>query len=86
MCRRTLQIRNLPLTEREAETLLYCAKGLTITETADKLFISPKTVQRHRENLREKFNLTEQGYHALVLLALEVKEELEKFLKKEIRG
>ncbi len=44
------------LTEREKEVLELICKGLTNNEIADKLFISPRTVERHRANLMEKTN------------------------------
>ena len=82
MCKQTLHIRQQHLTQREAEILLDCSLCLSITQTAEKLFISPATVKRHRENLRDRFGLTKQGYQALFRFALEIKQELEEFLEK----
>lgn len=42
------------LTERETEVLLLICKGLTNTEIADKLVLSKRTVDKHRENLLQK--------------------------------
>jgi DNA-binding NarL/FixJ family response regulator len=42
------------LTEREMEILQHICLGLTNDEIAQKLFISTKTVKRHRANLLEK--------------------------------
>lgn len=39
------------LTEREAEVLLLICKGLTNNEIADRLVLSKRTVDKHRENL-----------------------------------
>ncbi|MBN2637181.1 MAG: response regulator transcription factor [Prolixibacteraceae bacterium] len=39
------------LTERETEILLLICKGLTNNEIADKLVLSKRTVDKHRENL-----------------------------------
>jgi DNA-binding NarL/FixJ family response regulator len=39
------------LTERETEVLLLICKGLTNSEIADKLALSKRTVDKHRENL-----------------------------------
>lgn len=64
---------------REAEVLLACAQGLTIEQTAEKLYISPSTIKRHRENLRLRFSL--QGYSALVCFASKLGTELEKWVK-----
>lgn len=45
------------LTDREQEVLAYLAEGSSNPEIADALFISPKTVARHRENIMSKLNL-----------------------------
>jgi len=46
----------IKLTRREKEVLHCIYDELTIQETADKLFISPKTVETHRTNLMSKFD------------------------------
>jgi len=43
------------LTRREKEVLIEAAQGLTTVQIAEKLFISPHTVESHRKNLIEKF-------------------------------
>ncbi|HLR24692.1 MAG TPA: response regulator transcription factor [Fodinibius sp.] len=45
------------LTKREKEIITLIAKGLTSNEIADKLYISPRTVDTHRSNLMEKLEL-----------------------------
>ena len=45
------------LTDREQEVLTYLAEGANNEEIARALFISPKTVARHRENIMRKLNL-----------------------------
>jgi two-component system response regulator NreC len=45
------------LTPREQEVLVQIAEGLTNPEIADRLVISVKTVDRHRENIMRKLNL-----------------------------
>lgn len=45
------------LTPREREVLTLVAEGLTNNEIADRLVISAKTVDRHRENIMRKLNL-----------------------------
>jgi two-component system response regulator NreC len=45
------------LTEREQEVLTHLADGATNDEIARSLVISPKTVERHRENIMRKLNL-----------------------------
>src|SRR5690606_970921 len=43
------------LTRREKEILTEASAGLTTSQIADKLFISPHTVESHRKNIIEKF-------------------------------
>lgn len=43
------------ITRREKEILSLIAEGSTSQQIADKLFISPHTVDSHRKNLMEKF-------------------------------
>ncbi|MEK6256780.1 MAG: response regulator transcription factor [Chloroflexota bacterium] len=45
------------LTEREEEVLAHLADGASNGEIAEILYISPKTVARHRENIMQKLNL-----------------------------
>ena len=45
------------LTAREREVLTWIAEGRTNREIAEALIISPKTVDRHRENIMTKLNL-----------------------------
>ncbi len=45
------------LTPREQEILRVLAEGLSVKEIADKLFISPKTVENHRTNIMKKLGL-----------------------------
>lgn len=45
------------LTEREQEVLSKLADGANNEQIAEVLFISPKTVERHRENIMRKLNL-----------------------------
>lgn len=44
------------LTRREKEILQLLQKGLNGPQIAEKLFISPYTVETHRKNLLQKFN------------------------------
>lgn len=65
LCKQTQQViskktsdklNNVPkLTRREKEVLIEASKGLTTGQIAEKLFISPHTVESHRKNLIEKF-------------------------------
>ncbi len=43
-----------PLSEREVEVIDLIVKELTTNEIADKLFISPRTVETHRKNIMIK--------------------------------
>ncbi len=45
------------LTDREQEVLTLLAEGTSNDEIAAALVISPKTVERHRENIMRKLNL-----------------------------
>jgi DNA-binding NarL/FixJ family response regulator len=48
------------LTAREREVLQLTAEGLSSTEVAGRLFISPRTVETHRANLMRKLGLHNQ--------------------------
>jgi len=45
------------LTAREQEVMGLLAEGLSTTQVADKLFISPKTVDNHRHSIMKKLDL-----------------------------
>jgi len=45
------------LSEREREVLVLIAEGLTSAQIADRLFLSPHTVQTHREHIMTKLDL-----------------------------
>jgi DNA-binding NarL/FixJ family response regulator len=45
------------LTKKEIEVLRLVAKGLTIAEAADKLFLSPHTIVGHRRNIMQKLGI-----------------------------
>jgi DNA-binding NarL/FixJ family response regulator len=45
------------LTSREQEIMVLLAEGLSSKKIAEKLFISPKTVENHRSNILCKLNL-----------------------------
>jgi DNA-binding NarL/FixJ family response regulator len=52
----------IKLTKREAAVLNYAAKGNSIKMTADKLGLSPRTIETHRNNMFKKTgsaNITE---------------------------
>lgn len=45
------------LTPREQEILALLAEGMTVSQVADKLFISRKTAENHRSNIMRKLGL-----------------------------
>lgn len=45
------------VTRRESEVLALLASGLTTADIAEKIFISPLTVESHRRNLLQKFKV-----------------------------
>lgn len=44
------------MSNRERQVLSLIAEGLTSFEIADKLYISAKTVEKHRQNIMNKLN------------------------------
>jgi len=48
---------DLPLTKREKEILYYIAEGLNNAQIAERLFISPRTVDTHRTNIMQKLDI-----------------------------
>lgn len=64
------ELKSVPkLTRREKEVLAEVALGLTTVQIAEKLFISPHTVESHRKNLIEKFGA--KNLSSAIKLALE---------------
>ncbi|MFV0378205.1 MAG: response regulator [Mangrovibacterium sp.] len=57
-----------PITDRETEVLRLICEGLSNAEIAEKLRLSRRTVDKHRENLLEKTN--SKNTVALVLFAI----------------
>ncbi len=45
------------LTPREQEVMALLAEGMTVSQVADQLFISPKTAENHRSNIMRKLGL-----------------------------
>jgi DNA-binding NarL/FixJ family response regulator len=62
------------LTQTESRILKLIAENLTSREIGEQLFISPRTVEKHRSNICEKLNL--QSSHSLFKFALRHKSEL----------
>lgn len=57
-----------PLTPSEIKILRLVAEGLSTREIADKLFISERTVDKHRSNMISKLDL-EKKHNSLLLWA-----------------
>lgn len=63
---------NLPkITRRETEILQLLAQGLTSPEIAERMFVSPLTIETHRRNLIQKFEVSNSA--ALIHKAMELK-------------
>ena len=62
------------LTNTERKVLKLIAENLTSKEIGEQLFISPRTVEKHRQNICQKLNL--QGSHSLFKFALSNKSKL----------
>lgn len=63
---------NTVLSDRETEVLKSFAEGLSYKEIAGKLFISPRTVETHKENIMKKLEL-----HSLAdLIRYAIREEI----------
>ena len=59
------------LTPREREVLQLVVEGRTNREIADLLYVSPKTVEKHRANLMAKLGASDLAH--LIRLALKHK-------------
>lgn len=65
----TIRTKNeILITKREQEVLTYICQGLTNQEIGEKLFVHPRTIERHRANLLQKTN--SKNSIALVLYAI----------------
>lgn len=56
----TPKTRKSTLSQREIEVLCCVANGMTAKKTASDLFISAKTVERHKSNIMTKLNMHSQ--------------------------
>ncbi|HEY0744831.1 MAG TPA: response regulator transcription factor [Chryseosolibacter sp.] len=72
----------IPVNERELEFLKLAASELTYKEIADKMILSPRTVEGYRDQLFEKFSLKSRV--GLILYAL--KEQMLRLEDIKIRG
>ncbi|MFA8300559.1 MAG: response regulator [Hyphomicrobiales bacterium] len=60
----------LKLTKREKEVLELSCMGYTIKEVADKLFISDRTVEKHRSQLMKRFSAN--NFIEVILLSIKL--------------
>ncbi len=63
------------LTNTELQVLKLLSDKKTSIQIAKELFISYRTVQKHRQNISNKFGL--QGYNKLLLFAIENRKKIE---------
>ena len=66
--KKTKSAKSTILSEREEEVLYFICKGFSNQEIADKLFLSKRTVDKHRENLLSK--TTSKNTAGLVMYAV----------------
>lgn len=64
-----MQAQSIEMTDREMEVLQLIGDGYTNLEIADKLFISKRTVEGHRQNLIEKVGVKNSA--SLIKFAVE---------------
>jgi DNA-binding NarL/FixJ family response regulator len=62
------------LTPTERRVLRLIAEDLTTRAISEQLFVSPRTIEKHRENICQKLDL--QGSHSLLKFALSHRSEL----------
>ena len=60
-----------PLSERESEILGLLCEGLSPKEIAGKLFLSTRTIETHKTNIMQKFDVSTVG--KLISLAIKNK-------------
>ena len=61
-------IKIIELTSREKQCAYYLLQGLTAKETGNQLFLSARTVEKHLDSLKEKFNCTKKTDLIKILL------------------
>jgi len=64
-------LETLSISKREHEVLVLIAQGLSNNEIAEKLFISPRTVETHKTNIMQKLALEDTS--KLIRYAVELK-------------
>jgi len=69
LIRSVIDDEKVEFTAKELDFLKYCCSELTYKEIADKMYVSPRTVDNYREALFEKLNLKSRT--GLVLYAIQ---------------
>ena len=70
------------LTPSEMKILSYISKGISTKQIAEQLFLSVRTVDKHRSNIISKLQL-EKKTHVLALWAVKNKRVIQKMVKKK---
>ncbi|MEL6390836.1 MAG: response regulator transcription factor [Bacteroidota bacterium] len=63
------------LSQRELNVISLISQGMSSTQIADTLFLSPKTIENHRGNICKKLNIT--GHNSLTKWVAEHKRMIE---------
>lgn len=71
------------LTPREWEILVRIADDLTTNEMAEKLYLTPKSVENYRTRIGAKLGLT--GHHKLAKFARKYADELEQCYQQQFQ-
>ena len=56
------------LSDREFEVFMLLAKGRSVAQIAEVLFLSPRTVGTHLYNIKQKLNVGNQAELALIAM------------------
>lgn len=67
------------LTKTELKVMSYLGNFMTSKEIANKMFISYRTVQNHRRNIKQKLELS--GMHQLTRMAQQYQDEINNYLE-----
>lgn len=72
------------LTKSEIKVAYLIGLGKTNSQIADRLSISPKTVDNHRTNISDKLNIT--GRNKLMQLCIENKDHIKSYITEKMRN
>lgn len=71
----------MKLTRREQDVLELMSQGMTNKEIGKKLYLSIKTVKRHRHEMYQKFGIVGEGRPSILLITSYLRGDLENYLK-----